>query len=257
MEQKFSSLGVMEAADHSKNSAVEAENHVKHGASSKSLMSRANFLRIICMALFAAVFVFSGCDNDDENNDDNNGNGSGSGNINTFTINAPVTGGNANIASVKLVAWEGFDADTYVELKPASFSNNTLVLELPKNVPAGVLFPVSDHWGGLNISPNSAKMALASIIGYKGNEDEFGAFEYVSENETWWGTLVFVDRNVSVTGTINAENFTIVHNLSLKKGWNWYYFSEVYDEDKGTWSGIETSTAPSGINLKWIFYIWD
>ena len=52
MEQKFSSLGVMEAANHSKNSAMETETHVKHGASSINLMSRGNFLR--------KVFVFTG-----------------------------------------------------------------------------------------------------------------------------------------------------------------------------------------------------
>ena len=56
MEQKFSSLGVMEAANHSKNSAMEAENHVKHGASSKILTSRGNLLN---RALLLAVCFIS------------------------------------------------------------------------------------------------------------------------------------------------------------------------------------------------------
>jgi len=60
---KFSSLAgrVMEAANHSKNSAVEAENHVKHGASSKSHTSRGYFLRKMYFALLVA-FLFSATD---------------------------------------------------------------------------------------------------------------------------------------------------------------------------------------------------
>ena len=59
MEQKFSNLGVMEAVNHSKNSAMEAENHEKHGASSKSPMSRMNFLRACFALLVAGVIIFS------------------------------------------------------------------------------------------------------------------------------------------------------------------------------------------------------
>ena len=56
MGQKFSSLcRVMEAANHSKNSAMDAENHVKHRAYLKSLMSRGIlFIGIaICVGLSA------------------------------------------------------------------------------------------------------------------------------------------------------------------------------------------------------------
>ena len=57
MGQKFSNLVVMEAVNHSKNSAMEAENHAKHGASSKSLMSRMNFLRKTCAFAGALMLV--------------------------------------------------------------------------------------------------------------------------------------------------------------------------------------------------------
>ena len=61
MEQKFSSLEVMEAANHSKNSAMEAENHVKHGESSKSQMSRSDFLKA-CFALsLVPTAMMMGC----------------------------------------------------------------------------------------------------------------------------------------------------------------------------------------------------
>jgi len=42
--------------------AVETRDHFKNGASSKSLMSRGNFLRKACFALLAASIIFGGCD---------------------------------------------------------------------------------------------------------------------------------------------------------------------------------------------------
>ena len=59
---------VMEAANHSKNSAMEAENHVKHGASSKSLMSRGNFV----IAFLALYIGFGGCNKQEGMNENSN-----------------------------------------------------------------------------------------------------------------------------------------------------------------------------------------
>ena len=58
----------MEAANHSKNIAMEAENHVQHGANSISRMSRADFLikAGFVLAAGAAGLVFSGCENEKE-----------------------------------------------------------------------------------------------------------------------------------------------------------------------------------------------
>ena len=67
MNKKYSNLDrALEAANHSKNSVMEAENHVKYRASSKSLMSRGNFLRKICIASLAAGIIFFGCDKDNK-----------------------------------------------------------------------------------------------------------------------------------------------------------------------------------------------
>ena len=56
LQSSSSFSGVMEAANHAKNSAVEAENHVKHGARSKSLMSRIN-KKILWGAIIACISV--------------------------------------------------------------------------------------------------------------------------------------------------------------------------------------------------------
>ena len=66
---QFSSLvgRAMEAANHSKNSAVEAENHVKHGASSKSLMSRRKFLGHLFCLIAVFAMSLSSCNKDKDN----------------------------------------------------------------------------------------------------------------------------------------------------------------------------------------------
>ena len=66
MEQKFSSFRVMAAANHSKNSAMEAENHVKHGKSHTSRRCRKSLALFI---LLIGAIVFSSCDKDKEDGD--------------------------------------------------------------------------------------------------------------------------------------------------------------------------------------------
>ena len=57
--------GVLEAANQVKNSVMEAENHVKHVARSKSHTSRGNFLKYACFALLTSCIMFVGCGDDD------------------------------------------------------------------------------------------------------------------------------------------------------------------------------------------------
>ena len=59
---------VLEAANQVKNSAMEAENHVKRGASSKCLISRGNRKLFILFILLVGAFVFSTCEKNKENN---------------------------------------------------------------------------------------------------------------------------------------------------------------------------------------------
>ena len=59
MEQKFSNLGgIMEAANHSKNSALEAENQVKHGASLKNEVSTRRHL-VLLVFIFVTTLSFA------------------------------------------------------------------------------------------------------------------------------------------------------------------------------------------------------
>ena len=66
---KFSNLGkIMEAANHSKNSVMEAENHVKHRAGS---MRRGNFFRKAYFALVVVGIIFSSCKDGGDNGNEN------------------------------------------------------------------------------------------------------------------------------------------------------------------------------------------
>ena len=69
---QFSSLvgRAMEAANHSKNSAVEADTISKHGTVSKNHTSRRNFFKKAILALLvASIFSVSSCDKDDNKDD--------------------------------------------------------------------------------------------------------------------------------------------------------------------------------------------
>ena len=48
---------------------MEARDHFKNGARLKSHTSRGNFLRMVCFALLAGVFILSGCKKDDGDED--------------------------------------------------------------------------------------------------------------------------------------------------------------------------------------------
>ena len=61
--------GTMEAENHLKNCAMEAESISKHGASSKSLMSRVSVFNVAFLALFVVALFVVGCD--DDGDDDN------------------------------------------------------------------------------------------------------------------------------------------------------------------------------------------
>ena len=62
-------IEAMEAANHLKNSAMEAENHfLTHGASSKSLMSRGNWMKKVAIGIVAGALVLSNACNDKPDN---------------------------------------------------------------------------------------------------------------------------------------------------------------------------------------------
>ena len=61
MGQKFSNFVVMEAVNHSKNSALVGDSNSKHRRSVTSQKGRGNFLRKACFALLAA-YLFSAAD---------------------------------------------------------------------------------------------------------------------------------------------------------------------------------------------------
>ena len=148
----------------------------------------------------------------------------------------------------------------YVETSLGTFSNNTFVVQLLNNVPAGLLKPISDRYDNdLNVSDRNAKYVYGEIRGESHIEGIFHfswyrtQFHYLCKDETdesgytnlWDTELVYVDRDVNVTGKTTWQEY----NLSLKKGWNWVYISG--DES------VVTTTVPSGAKFIWTYFVYD
>ena len=69
LEYNSNFIETMEAGNHLKNSAMEAENHLlTHGASSKSLMSRGNWMKKVAIGIVASALVLSNACNDKPDN---------------------------------------------------------------------------------------------------------------------------------------------------------------------------------------------
>jgi len=228
----------MEAANHSKNSAMEAENHVKHGAGSKSLMSREN---VIIIALFALLAVFSACNGDDDENGKND---------DGFKITASVENGNAYNSTISTVkAFSDIDCtgtDCRV-IASAAYTNGSFTLTLPATPPVRFLWDIADFFSqNLEISNRNAKVAhIDAPSAYSSNGEWVGNFAYSkSDNNSYtYAYYMYADMDVTITGSLSGN---LEFDLSLKKGWNIVYSIDESDIEKRTTQVIS--------GLKWHFY---
>ena len=259
--KKFSFFsGVMEAVNHSKNSAMEADTISKHGRISKSHTSRGNFLSKACFVLLAGFIVFNGCDKDNNDNggDDGNGGTGGSG----FKITATnVINGSTLVTTVKALA----DDDAIAQ---APYKNNGFTLELPETVPSKYLELIAEELpDGVTISNENLKILyLYDIVGYDEDEDEIGFFYLVEENEDseYYTSWMYADSNATIKGedkdTDGDDEYIEKYDFNLKKGWNVVYeiYTESYNDstEKGVYTSTFTSQKPSGVTFTWNFYQW-
>jgi len=109
--------GAMETRDHSTCASRSAS---KNGASSKSQMSRGNFLRKACFAVLAAGVIFGGCGKDDDKDS--------SGEISGKKITIKIENGDQysnDIEKIKIMTGIG---EEYVELASADYNKGNVRL---------------------------------------------------------------------------------------------------------------------------------
>ena len=148
------------------------------------------------------------------------------------------------------------------EKMSTDFVNNHFSMELPATVDDKYLMLI-DYDEEFNISDPNAKVALLSLNGY--NSGSFECFlsytlpgmENTEKWEMYESALIYVDRNVTITGmdswyddddeTDNVE----ICNLNLKKGWNWVYNVYTFTVSDRTYTDVSTTVPLNG--WKWYF----
>jgi outer membrane murein-binding lipoprotein Lpp len=199
-------------------------------------------------AFVIAGFVLTGCSKDNSD-DDSSG---------LSTIKANVENGNnynSKIDSVKAMAYPA-ETSQYnfigTAIANAKYANGGFTLTLPEKLDDQYLelVDMTDIREGLEVSDNNFKTCFVNLIAYKSGVPVGGMIYSNQGGDSGSGAeFIYVDRNVSITGSGSEDEYDYTYNVSIKKGWNILYYIE---NSTSTRSSEEyTSKAPSG--MKWYF----
>ena len=172
-------------------------------------------------------------------------------------INANVENGNDYNALIKRVAAliipNGGGTANAEFVVFGKYEKGGFMLTLPNPAKNKYLGMFDDIPKTVNISDKTAKIGISLIYAMSLDTTVLvGSFNYqkVDENSITNAFPMYADKDVTITGyNENDENGRGEFNVSLKKGWNWYYVTETKNGAK------VTTEAVSG--LKWYFEPYD
>ena len=221
-----------------------------------------NKLRFFCIAACVCMMsIFLSCDKD-KNKDDDSPKSS-----HVTSIDATVANANNVISEVEIVKLVIVDADDKIlfEVAESDYVKGKFLIKLPDNIPSkylGISLDEDYFPDGIKISKPNVEGVEAKLLGYKNKtESHYGSFWYEKRNEKNIcivdAYLIYVNNDVTITGTheetYNKESTRIKkHNLSFKKGWNFYYYSFEQSIDGKTKTDQYTTTKPD--DMKWYYY---
>ena len=242
--------GAMEVANHLKNSTMEAENQVKHGASSKSLTSRVNFFRKACFAFLLTGFLLGGCDLE-------NFVAPGS-NDGLKQLSVSITGEkyNAMIDEVKLMI------DEHEVLATATYNDGSFTFDLPDNVATGYLYGIREWFyisEEVTINNSNVLTATPYIVAFKDGSPVGSIYNRGNDSR---GYLVYFSSELTITGKYtetwdrditDIDEDIYEYSINAKRGWNMIY-STWSDDTENVETGIKyvstfktTTTSPTGM----------
>jgi len=196
--------------------APEEDTGSKNRRSSKSQMSRKNFLMIICVVILSSFFVLSGCN---DNGDDEISPGPTAPitvlNIDYFNNDTQI-----DFEEVKIsVSGEVLATVPYSD---KNFSLNLSNLIPPENSLQNVGYHLDYNAEGLKISKYDAKIGRLDLSALKGNISR-RIFLIMDENADGV-SIWYSDSDVTVRGSQKSNNgATVYYNVSFEKGWNFRY----------------------------------
>ncbi|MDR2026337.1 MAG: hypothetical protein LBQ01_02105 [Prevotellaceae bacterium] len=208
-----------------------------------------NFLMMAFVCLFTVV-ALSSCTKDDDENKVKRKAKSGAIN-NILTVAVENNNYNSLIDMVQLGVYN--DADD-IALASADYANGGFTINLPESLNSQYLESLGDTPSGITVSDSKVKTGYAYLEACISNST-VGLF-YSGTGE-WEGELIYVDGDLSITGThTDTEEYygvtytvTERYNMNLKKGWNIIYSKET--ESENTYSVEVISAVPPG--AKWYY----
>jgi hypothetical protein len=201
-------------------------------------MKKTDLLLMAVIGLFAMT-TFNACSKDDDSE------GATSPIIGDFT--AEVTGDAVpDGAIIKVIVGYSTDGNNYASVVVGSGTCTAakLTLRLNESVESQYLYTISDEIAaGVTVSNANVKGTERVNVGAYNGDNRIGSFYY--EAAPWKSSLMYVDGDVSITGSYVDGVRTTTYDIHAKKGWNIAY--ETDTETKET----RTTKAPSG--MKWVY----
>jgi hypothetical protein len=170
------------------------------------------------------------------------------------TITAIVENGNSyneEIDEVKVLF--GLSSSSPV-VTSSTYNNGGFTLNLPETVSETYLEPYGKLREGIKASNPDVKRQGAYIYAYKSGRKlsyfHYGTFG-TSGTSGWKGNLIYVDGDVSLTGTATESSGSVQKwNMHLKKGWNVWYLK---GSSLGNGKFLNEWTTKAPADAKWYY----
>jgi hypothetical protein len=208
---------------------------------------KTNYFKMAFVSLFAVAALLCSCDKDeDENSNDDNG---GSSVLQNNTLTVSVENGASYSGIIDIVKVETDD----VPLVSVPYNNGVFTLNLPASLDDQYISIEEDEVpAGVTVSdPNVKVSAAVDLYAYKSDFKTGYIYHGIGD---WQGVLIYVDRNLSITGsyteTYGEVTETGKYNCNMQKGWNIRYEKET-QKAVNLYEYEATTQVPAG--AKWYF----
>jgi Bacterial Ig-like domain len=127
-------------------------------------------------------------------------------------------------------------------------ANGSFSLTLPETLEEGLLTSSQTRCEGVTATPSSFNVAQVNSLDVVKDGRRIGELRHASSLDLFGSSIaayIYVDRDVKIIGTCQADGFSYNYNLDLKKGWNL--------ELDTIGETLFSYTTPKSVDLPWLF----